>query len=244
MTTRIACPLITLAVALAAGGTVDAGKKEEFAPLQGTWKLVSLEADGEMREIPEPPPRWVIKGDKVLYAGGPLADLTLDTMTTPRSVDLHFLKPKKVLEGVYSLDGDTLKVCVNRLTEGVKERPLGFSTKGKSEWRLLVFQREKAGGDGKEGLAGFVGVAIQLNKERKELSLAQVFDGSPAKEAGLKQNDILLKVGAEEAMDLRTVVNLVRQSRPGSNLTFRVRRGDQEREIVVKVGVMPFFLLD
>jgi len=220
---------------------VGAGAKEELAAWQGTWKLVSLEIDGEPQTLSQAP-QWVVKGDKVFYGGGPLAVLTLDATTTPRSLDLRFLKPEKVYEGVYSLSGDTLKVCVNRQTEGVKERPLGFTTKGKGDWRLLVFKR--AQGDGMEGLSGYVGIAIQAIAERKELILNQVLPGSPAQAAGLKKDDVLVKVGAGDATDLRAVVTLVRQARPGSELTFRIRRGGQDRDVVVKVGILPFSLLD
>ena len=41
-------------MALAAGPAGDAGAKKELAALQGTWKLVSLETDGEKTDLPEP----------------------------------------------------------------------------------------------------------------------------------------------------------------------------------------------
>jgi uncharacterized protein (TIGR03067 family) len=242
MRTALACPSLVLMLLLPAGHAAGDGPKEELAALQGTWKLVALESDGETRELPAPPTVWVIRGDKVHYGGAPLAVLHLDASTTPRSVDLHFVKPKKVCEGVYSLKGDTLKLCVNRQAEGVKERPLGFSTKEKGDWRLLVFERQK--GKDPEPVGGFVGIAIGLDKERKVLSIGQVLPSSPAMAAGLKKDDVLLKVGGADATDLRGVVALVRQARPGSDLAFRVRRGGEEREIVVRVGVLPFFLLD
>jgi hypothetical protein len=47
-----------------------------------------------------------------------------------------------------------------------------------------------------------------------------------------------------EATDLRTVVDTVRQTKPGSALTFRIRRGGAERDVAVKVGIVPFFYLD
>src|SRR5947209_170764 len=108
MRARIACLLVVSAVALGASPPVCAGAKEELAAWQGTWKLVSLEVDGETPDLPQPA-QWVIKGDKVLYGGTPLAVLSLDTATTPKSVDLRFLTPEKVYEGVYSLSEDTLK---------------------------------------------------------------------------------------------------------------------------------------
>jgi uncharacterized protein (TIGR03067 family) len=243
MIPRIVAVLLVAALALAASSPAEAGAEKALAALQGTWTLVSLESDGEVQEFPDRPPRWVIKGKDVRYAGQPLAALAIDPTTTPRNIDLTFRNPKRVYEGVYAVDGDTLKVCVNRLTEGVKERPLGFATRGKRDWRLLIFKRDKAGaGDGVEGLPGFVGMALQGGG--KELLVSQVLDGSPAKKAGLKKDDVLLQVGATEATDLRTAVEAVRRARPGSQLTLRVRRGGEERDLTVRVGVLPFHLLD
>jgi uncharacterized protein (TIGR03067 family) len=224
----------------------DSPKKEkEFAPLQGTWKLASMEIEGkEVDLLPAKPPRWVIRGNKVLYAGQELAVLTLDTSTTPHSIDLAFVSPKKVYEGVYEVGKDTLKVCVNRQTEGVKDRPLGFATKDKPDLRLLVFKREKDLKDPTEGLAGYAGVAIRADSDPKQLVIAQVLAGSPAKKAGLKRDDVLVAVGGQEATELRAVIRLVQLAKPRSELTFRVRRDGKEQDITVKVGVMPFYLLD
>ena len=243
MIRQIASVFLGAALIVAASRPAAAGDKKALAPLQGTWTLVSLETDGKAQELPEKPPRWVIKGKDVRYGGRPLAVLAVDPATTPGNLDLTFLGPKRVYEAVYAVDGDTLKVCVNRLTEGVKERPVGFETKGKPNWRLLVFKRDKAdGGDGAQGLPGFVGIALMRGE--KGLVIAQVLDGSPAKEAGLKKDDVLLKVGANDATDLRTAVGACRQAEPGSQLTLRVRRGAKERDVTIKVGVFPFQLLD
>jgi uncharacterized protein (TIGR03067 family) len=225
----------------AASRPASAGDNKALQPLQGTWTLVSFEVDGKAQDFPDSPPRWVIKGKEIRYAGQPLAVMALDPTTTPKNLDLTFLDPKRVLEGIYAVDGDTLKVCVNRRTEGVKERPLSFETKGKSDWRLLVFRRDK-GDKGVEDLPGWVGIQIMGGK--KEVIITAVLDRSPAKKAGLKQNDVLLKVGATDATDLKTAVMACRQAKPGTSLTLRVRRGENERAVTIKVGTLPFFLLD
>jgi uncharacterized protein (TIGR03067 family) len=234
---------LVAALALTAARPAQAGSKKDLSALQGSWTLVSVERDGEVQEFTERPFRWVIKEAGVRYGGQPLAEFALDPMTTPKNIDLTFLKPKRVYEGIYALDGDTLKICVNRQTEGVKDRPVGFQTKGKADLRLLVFKRDKAGaGERLADLPGFVG--IQIMKGEKELIVTGVLDGGAAKGAGLKKDDVLLKVGAADAKELRAVVELIRETRPGTELNLRVRRDGKERDFNLKVGVMPFFLLD
>jgi uncharacterized protein (TIGR03067 family) len=246
MSATVACLLLFPLLSLAADRPAQPPLKKELLPLQGTWKLESLEVEGSLRDFPGPVLHWVIRGDKVRYGGQELATLTLDVSTTPRSVDLGFLSPKRVYEGVYEVKGATLKICVNKQTDGVKERPLGFATKDKPNLRLLVFKRQKDGkGDKPEDLPGFVGMMIKYKGEDpREVVVADVFEGSPGKRAGLKKDDVLLKVGEAQVTDLRSIIDRTRQAKPGSKLTLRIRRDGKERDVTVKVGVMPFFLLD
>jgi uncharacterized protein (TIGR03067 family) len=245
MGAKIACVFLATLLPLATGRPDQPPLKKEFTPLQGTWKLASLEVDGKFPDVVSGIPRWVIRGNKVFYAGKELATLTLDASTKPHSIDLGFLSPKRVYEGVYEVDGDTLKICVNRQTDGVKERPLGFTTKDKRNLRLLVFKRVKGADKGApEDLAGFVGMAIRYSADRKEVVVSEALDGSPAKKAGLKKDDVLISVGGQPATDLHTVIDRVRQEKPGSRVVLRVRRSGKEQDITVTAGVVPFFLLD
>jgi hypothetical protein len=43
--------------------------------------------------------------------------------------------------------------------------------------------------------------------------------------------------------DLASAVEAVRATTPGADLVFRVRRGDKEMDVTVKVGVIPFQFL-
>src|SRR2546425_2857560 len=78
----------------AAAGQNDNPSKKSLADLQGTWKLTSLEREGEVREFADRAPRWVVKGDKVLYGGEEVATLVPRPAATPQSLDLAFRPPK------------------------------------------------------------------------------------------------------------------------------------------------------
>jgi uncharacterized protein (TIGR03067 family) len=246
MAARLGCVLGVGVLWLMAQSAIKAqdGKKA-LADLQGTWKVVGFEVNGEEAEFPSNLARWVIKGDKVLYAGELLATLTLYPDTSPRGVDLAFDNPKRVCEGIYSADGDKLKLCVNRRSEAVKERPLDFETKDKPGLRLLVLERQKPGSsDGTKEAPGFVGIQIATDPETKKVRIGGVLKDSPAEKAGLKKDDLILKVGGGDATDLKTVVDLCRQARPGADLIVRVERDGKATDITVRVRVLPFFLLD
>jgi uncharacterized protein (TIGR03067 family) len=244
MLTKIAClfPVIVWFLSAAQPGGAQAQKGP--ADLQGVWKLVSVESNGTATDFTDRQPRWVIKDKKVLYAGEELAALTVDPATTPKVIDLSFRSSKKVYEGIYAVEEDTLKVCVNTQTDGVKERPQTFTTKDKEHWRLLVFKRDKAGAENEtEGLSGFVGLVLGIDKEREEVNVNDTIDDSPAKKAGLRKDDVVLKVAGGAVTDLRSAVDAVRQAKPGSMLTFRIRRDGKESDVTVKVGVLPFSVL-
>src|SRR5262249_30475710 len=134
MIRRSVCLLIVLVPSAAA----DDRTKKDLAALQGTWKVQSAEVEGESALYPEVSARLVVKDGKVFYGGEELAGLTIDATANPRTIDLEYRKPKKVIEGIYQLDGDTLKLCVNRQADGVKERPTDFTSKDKPNVRVLV----------------------------------------------------------------------------------------------------------
>jgi uncharacterized protein (TIGR03067 family) len=217
--------------------------KKALAELHGTWKITALEANGQPAETVPNMPHWVIKDAEVRYGGTKLADLSVDGNASPRSMDLTFADPKRVFEAIYTIEGNTLKICVNTITDGVKERPGDFTTEDKAGRRLLTLTRLKAGaGDGTADAAGFIGIQIRVDKDTKAVEIGGVLKGTPAEKAGLKQDDVLVKVGTEDAGSLKGVVDAIRELRPGADVTIRVRRGDKEQDVKVRVGVMPFFL--
>jgi uncharacterized protein (TIGR03067 family) len=211
------------------------------AELDGAWRLRSVESIEGTRQI-EQDVRWVIRDGKVYYYGEPLADVTFDAQSTPKIIDLSFLDTQRAYEGVYTLAGDVLHVCVNANADGVKERPLRIAIDDKPSLRLLAFERIARDAIGSP--AGYVGIALRVNEDPPGVLIQSVLEESPAKKAGLQAGDALLSVGSfEVGEDLRSVIGVTRGLTPGSDVTFRVRRDGAEKEIRVKVAVVPFSLL-
>src|SRR5262249_50343478 len=96
-------------------------------------------------------------------------------------------------------------------------------------------------GDGTDQLPGYVGIAgLTFDEERKEWIIEEVREASPAKRAGLRQGDVILKVADVEPTDLDSLIDPIRQTKPGRRVTFRIRRDGTESDVAVWVGVWPF----
>jgi uncharacterized protein (TIGR03067 family) len=141
-------------IALACAGAADADKdaaKKELAKMQGEWRLVRGEENGE------PAPDYAVKNlkcrindDQMTFEGlEPLTDraskltITIDAGSTPKCIDLKVEAGDEkggVYEGVYEFKGEELKLRLN-LTRG--DRPVDFETKGGANRVLFVLKQEK-----------------------------------------------------------------------------------------------------
>ncbi|MCP4292884.1 MAG: M28 family peptidase [bacterium] len=75
-----------------------------------------------------------------------------------------------------------------------------------------------------------------FTEEIKGYKLAGVFDGSPAKLAGLKKGDILVKMAGQEIIDLETFTNTLRSHEPGTLVEVSVIRGGNNLNFTVVLG--------
>lgn len=79
-----------------------------------------------------------------------------------------------------------------------------------------------------------IGAIMSLASDTGIITIAQVYKGSPAEEAGLKDGDVLHKVDGQEVAgrDLADVVGDIKGKR-GTEVDLTVLRGDDAREITV-----------
>ncbi len=69
--------------------------------------------------------------------------------------------------------------------------------------------------------------------------IARVEAGSPADEAGLEPNDIIIAADAERLVDESTLYRILSRRMPGDELALTVQRGEEQREISLALGVFP-----
>ena len=135
---------------------------DDAAQLQGKWKPVSAKGAGQEAPAEElGKVRFVIEGNKLSIRGEDRPDeafsFTLDPTKLPKEIDLTALnkegKPsilrttsndpgtKDVRKGIYSLEGDTLKICI--ADDHTTARPTDFEAPKGSELMVVTLRREK-----------------------------------------------------------------------------------------------------
>jgi uncharacterized protein (TIGR03067 family) len=154
----VAAAVLAVSIAAGAGGFAYRGlaveppakgdkktdkPKEDKDAIQGTWMVEKIEEDGEDasdtddgKKIKSGP--ITITGDKLVLEGAGETSYKLDPTAKPRAIDLD--NGTKTFDCVYSLDGDTLKICAPLFPGG--NRPTEVASKKGSNTRLLVLKRE------------------------------------------------------------------------------------------------------
>lgn len=103
--------------------------KKDAASIQGTWKLVALETDGKQA------PAEIVAALKLVFRGDTLTFMpgepgftnyryTLEPTAKPGSFTMTHADGSdkgETEKGIYSLDGDRLKICFGRSDKAVSE---------------------------------------------------------------------------------------------------------------------------
>jgi RNA polymerase sigma factor (sigma-70 family) len=142
----------------------DEKPKPDQERLQGTWTIVSTVVDGQkLKDGGEEVGNWTIKDtmlrimsqpkDMKTGTGTEFFRFKLDEATKPRLIDLvgwdkEFDDADERKEGIYSIAGDTLRICINR-KKG--KRPTAFESKEGSTYILWTLHRERQKDEEKKG---------------------------------------------------------------------------------------------
>jgi uncharacterized protein (TIGR03067 family) len=158
-----------LPAASAADPAAGKAKDEDAKKLTGTWELVALVRDGKTRAIKEKDDRyreqWTFGGGQIKrgllvnFPEGPgllepvawkAIYYKIDPAKTPKTVDFTYVNNEKrngqevklLLEGIYQLDGDELKIATAKELNG-DEVKIENAPRPKNFDNCLVFKRVK-----------------------------------------------------------------------------------------------------
>jgi uncharacterized protein (TIGR03067 family) len=127
----------------------DEAIKKDRKLYEGTWRVVSLEVDGnkvadedakKIVVVNKADGSWSIRVDGKEVAKG---TSKLDPTKKPKSIDLTATEGDaagKTALGIYEIDKDNRKVCI---AQPGKDRPTEFSSKAGTGHILATFKREK-----------------------------------------------------------------------------------------------------
>jgi uncharacterized protein (TIGR03067 family) len=110
---------------------------------QGTWAVILGEREGvKLSEEAAREIQVIVEGDRYRHVRGDRTQagtIKLDPTKRPREIDITPADGKTIL-GIYTIEGDTHKVCFAEYGGG---RPTGFSTEPESGLSLYVMRRVK-----------------------------------------------------------------------------------------------------
>jgi uncharacterized protein (TIGR03067 family) len=142
----------------------DAPRTKALAQLEGQWTLVAETRNGQAtptKEVKERRMRLLVQGDMMSVRAPGMEEesfrFEIDPSDSPRAVDLFVRGYERVgvhegktvremvdeellsKRGIYSLEDDTLKVC---LVAAAQSRPTRFNTAGRKNCTLWVLKRD------------------------------------------------------------------------------------------------------
>ena len=86
---------------------------------------------------------------------------------------------------------------------------------------------------------GFLGIALAPDDDSGKPVVTEVLKDSPAEKAGIKTDDVIQKLDGEAVLSVQDLIEKVRATKPGTEVTLTVKRGKDTKEVKVKLGTRP-----
>jgi serine protease Do len=105
----------------------------------------------------------------------------------------------------------------------------------KGQYTVVIRKKEKTTGKG-----GYHGIVLVPNVvERTPPYVEELLPGSPAAQAGLRPDDLIVYVEGEQVVCIKDFREIMDRYPPGSALKVEVRRGDKLTTLNMKVEEQP-----
>ena len=153
----------------------------------------------------------------------------LDPLFNTGKVFFELREPNKELKRVAERD----------IHDGKAEYRLqvpGVSSESKLSWWCVVrgepaqIERVRAAGP------IMPSVGVRLEGKAGQVVVRQVLEDSPAGQAGITDEDVLLSVNGERVRDAETAVALFSRANIGDEITLEVKRGEKARKVAVRAN--------
>ena len=148
--------------------------------------------------------------------------------------------------GLFNLDGELIGINTAIATDGFSRANagVGFAIPINMVKRVM----EDLISDGKV-TRGWLGVSIQdVNEgmakalkleDRNGAIISQVMKGSPAEDAGVKEQDVIIEVNGKKVNDSSNLKNLISSGRPNDKTKLTIIRDGREKNLTVTLGLRP-----
>lgn len=144
--------------------------------------------------------------------------------------DLALLKLDEQLDAISLPPDGTIPLGSWLITPGLKGRPISVGVSSVAS-RVI------------EGLPGVLGV--QIDSDETRAMIVQVFPNSGAEKAGLRENDVIVKVMSVDVSSLQEVQNVLAKHRAGEIVKVTVLRDAQPVDVDIRLGMREdIFLAD
>lgn len=88
---------------------------------------------------------------------------------------------------------------------------------------------------------GYLGIGLADKEDGDGVTVSNVMAGAAAAKAGLKKSDLITEVAGKAIKSRDDLLNLLDSYKPGETVTVRVKRGDDELSIKIKLGTRADF---
>ena len=143
--------------------------------------------------------------------------------------DVALLKVSpKGLKPIQWADDDNPPVGSWVITPGLSDVPVSIG---------VVSVAKRKGPTSRRPKRGFLGITFPSTGN--DARVGQVIPQTGAARAGIKPNDVIVKVDDSPVKDRNTLLSLLGRSRPKQKIKLRIKRGDKEMDVSATLGLYP-----